>query len=80
MFNNLTNRLSRLEAVMAGRECTCPPQEPATTVQPGFREVARHAVHLGLLPCPDCGGLRNLIIDQITIDQGDDIELTLVSD
>jgi hypothetical protein len=75
MFDGLINRLSRLEAALVGRECSCPPPEPVP-LRPGFREVARHAVHLGLLPCPDCGGLRDLVINQVTIAQGDGIELT----
>jgi len=70
MLNALTNRLSRLEAALVGRECSCPPPEPVP-LRPGFREVARHAVHLGLLPCPDCGGLRDLTINQVVIDQSD---------
>jgi len=76
MFNALTNRLSRLESALVGRECTCSPQEPATTVQPGFRELSRQEVHLGLLPCPACGGLRDLVINQVTIAQSDGTDLT----
>jgi len=75
MLNALTNRLSRLEAALVGRECSCPPPEPVP-LRPGFREVARREVPLGVLPCPDCGGLRDLTINQVVIAQSDDIELT----
>jgi hypothetical protein len=75
MFNTLANRLSKVEAALVGRECSCPPPEPAP-LRPGFRAVARQEVPLGVLPCPDCGGLRDLVIGQIVITQGDDIELT----
>ena len=61
MLNALTNRLSRLEAALVGRECACPPPEPAP-LRLGFREVARREVHLGLLPCPDYGGRREVTI------------------
>jgi len=75
MFNNLSNRLSRLESALVGRECSCPPPEPVP-LRPGTREIARQEVPLGVLPCPACGGLRGLVINQVTITQGDDIELT----
>ena len=66
MFNDLTNRLNKLESALAGRECTCPPSKPAP-LRPGLREVTRHAVHLGSLPCPDCGGQRSLVLVQVAI-------------
>jgi len=75
MLNNLTKRLDNLEANRLGRGCDCPPPEPEPQ-RPGFREVSRQEVHLGLQPCPACGGLRDLVIDQVIIALGDDIELT----
>ena len=70
MLNNLTKRLDNLEANRLGRECSCPPPEPVP-LRPGFREVARREVPLGVLPCPSCGGLRDLTINQVVIDQSD---------
>ena len=61
MLNALTNRLGRLEAALVGRECSCPPPEPVP-LRPGFREVARREVPLGVLPCPDCGGRREVTV------------------
>jgi len=75
MFDGLITRLSKLESALVGRECSCPPPEPAP-LRPGFRVVGNREIHLGRLPCPACGGLRSLTINQITIAQGDDVELT----
>ena len=61
MLNNLTKRLDNLEANRLGRECACPPPEPVP-LRPGFREVARREVPLGVLPCPDCGGRRKVTV------------------
>jgi hypothetical protein len=69
MFDGLTNRLNKLEAARPGRECTCPPPKPAT-LRPGCREVDRREVSLGVWACPDCGGLRNLVIVQVAIVEG----------
>ena len=74
MFDNLTNRLNKLEAARPGRECTCPPSKPAP-LRPGFRVVDRREVPLGVLPCPVCGGLRNLVIAQVVIAKDDDTEV-----
>ena len=75
MLNNLTKRLDNLEANRLSRECSCPPPEPVP-LRPGFRVVGNREIHLGRLPCPVCNGLRDLVINQVTIAQGDDVELT----
>jgi hypothetical protein len=61
MLNALTNRLSRLEAALVGRECSCPAPTPEP-LRPGFRVVGNREIHLGRLPCPACGGLREMTI------------------
>ena len=67
MFDGLITRLSKLESALVGRECSCLPPEPVP-LRPGFREVARREVPLGVLPCPDCGGRREVTVVEIILE------------
>ena len=71
MFNNLTNRLNKLESALSGHECVCPPPEPAP-LRPGFRVVGNQEIHLGRLACPACKGWRDVVISQVVVESESD--------